>query len=157
MREEDVKFVRLTFCDVFGRQKNIAIMAEELPRAFAEGISFDASAVTGFGDVTHSDLLLHPEPETLTPFPWRPEHGRVVQMLSSVLRPDGSRFPCDTRTLLKQAAEEAQRAGYTFTFGAEQEFYLFRLDENGNATKIPCDWAGYMDIAPEDRGENVRR
>ena len=27
VREEDVKFVRLTFCDVFGRQKNIAIMA----------------------------------------------------------------------------------------------------------------------------------
>ena len=157
VQEEDVKFIRLTFCDVFGRQKNIAIMAEELPRAFAQGISFDASAIAGFGDVTRSDLLLHPEPETLTPFPWRPEHGRVVQMFSSVSRPDGSPFPCDTRTLLKQAAEEARQDGCTFTFGAEQEFYLFRLDENGEATKIPCDWAGYMDIAPEDRCENVRR
>ena len=35
VREEDVKFIRLAFCDVFGRQKNISIMAEELPRAFA--------------------------------------------------------------------------------------------------------------------------
>ena len=32
--EEDVKFIRLAFCDVFGRQKNISIMPGELPRAF---------------------------------------------------------------------------------------------------------------------------
>ncbi len=156
-KEEDVKFIRLTFCDVFGKQKNIAVMPDELPRAFADGISFDASAIAGFGDETRSDLLLHPEPETLMPLPWRPEHGRVVQMLSGITRPDGTPFPCDTRYLLKKAVAEAKNAGYEFTFGAEQEFYLFRLDENGDPTQIPCDRAGYMDIAPEDRGENVRR
>ena len=26
VQEEDVKFIRLAFCDVFGRQKNISIM-----------------------------------------------------------------------------------------------------------------------------------
>lgn len=156
-REEDVKFIRLTFCDVFGKQKNIAIMADELPRAFEYGISFDASAIAGFGGEVHSDLLLHPEPDTLMPLPWRPEQGRVVQLFSSITRPDGSPFPCDTRRLLKQAIAEAKEAGYAFTFGAEQEFYLFHLDENGEATQTPCDRAGYMDIAPEDRGENVRR
>ena len=65
-REEDVKFIRLSFCDVFGRQKNISIMPDELPRAFDCGIAFDASAIAGFGDETHSDLFLHPEAETLT-------------------------------------------------------------------------------------------
>ncbi len=156
-QEEDVKFIRLTFCDVFGKQKNIAIMPDELPRAFEYGISFDASAIAGFGDELHSDLLLHPEPETLMPLPWRPEHGRVVQMLSSITQPDGTPFVCDTRSLLKTAIAEAKRAGYEFTFGAEQEFYLFQLDEDGRPTRIPNDEAGYMDIAPEDRGENVRR
>ncbi|MBR6312792.1 MAG: glutamine synthetase [Oscillospiraceae bacterium] len=156
-QEEDVKFIRLTFCDVFGKQKNIAIMPDELPRAFEYGISFDASAIAGFGDETHSDLLLHPEPETLMPLPWRPEHGRVVQMFSEITYPDGRLFECDTRSLLKKAAAEALRAGYEFTFGAEQEFYLFRLGEDGKPTSVPCDEAGYMDIAPEDRGENVRR
>ena len=29
---EDVKFIRLAFCDVFGVPKNISIMPEELPR-----------------------------------------------------------------------------------------------------------------------------
>lgn len=157
VREEDVKFIRLAFCDVFGKQKNISIMPEELPRAFEYGIAFDASAIAGFGDETRCDLLLHPVPETLMLLPWRPEHGKVVRMFTYITYPDGTLFECDTRSLLKKAVEDAKKAGYTFSFGAEQEFYLFNLDETGSSTKIPYDEAGYMDIAPEDRGENIRR
>ncbi|MBQ1490731.1 MAG: glutamine synthetase, partial [Blautia sp.] len=155
--EEDVKFIRLAFCDVLGKQKNISIMPEELPRAFRDGIAFDASAIAGFGDEARSDLFLHPEPDSLVPLPWRPEHGRVVQMFSTITYPDGSPFACDCRSLLKKAIEAAKKEELSFTFGAEQEFYLFLQDEQGKPTRQPCDEAGYMDIAPEDRGENVRR
>ncbi len=155
--EEDVKFIRLAFCDVFGKQKNISVMPDELPRAFEHGIAFDASAIRGFGDETHSDLFLHPEPDTLTWLPWRPEHGKVVRMFCNIMYPDGRPFECDTRSLLKRTASDAVQAGHTFFFGAEQEFYLFELDEKNMPTCIPYDSAGYMDIAPEDKGENVRR
>ena len=157
VREEDVKFIRIAFCDVFGRQKNISIMPQELPRAFKYGIAFDGSAISGFDGETRSDLLLHPEAETLMLLPWRPEHGKVVRMFANISYPDGRQFECDTRSLLKKAVEEAKRAGYVFAFGAEQEFYLFGLDEKGNPTMEPYDQAGYMDVAPDDRGENVRR
>ena len=156
-KEEDVKFIRLGFCDVFGRQKNISIMPDELPRAFSYGIAFDASAIPGFGDEAHSDLLLHPEPDTLKPLPWRPENGKVVQMFSSITYPDGTPFECDTRSLTKIAMNAAKKAGFEFSFGAEQEFYLFELDEKGSPTQKPYDHAGYMDIAPDDKGENIRR
>nr|MBQ4456141.1 glutamine synthetase [Clostridia bacterium] len=155
--EEDVKFIRLAFCDVFGVQKNIAIMPEELPRAFEYGIAIDASAIRGFGDVVNSDLLLHPDPDTLAELAWRPETGKVVRMYADITYPDGTPFECDTRTLLKQAIKTAELQGYTFAFGEEQEFYLFKLDDIGNRTYEPYDNAGYMDIAPEDRGENIRR
>ena len=157
VQEEDVKFIRLAFCDVFGKQKNISIMPEELPRAFEYGIAIDASAIEGFGDETHSDLLLHPDADTLMHLPWRPEHGRVVRMFCTISYPDGRTFECDSRSILKQAVQDAEEAGYQFFFVAEQEFYLFHLDDNGNPTKEPYDYAGYMDIAPEDRGENIRR
>ncbi len=157
VREEDVKFIRLAFCDVFGKQKNISIMPSELSRAFEYGIAIDASAIEGFGDELHSDLLLHPAPETLSILPWRPEHGRVVRMFCSITHPDGSPFECDTRSILKNAIEAAEKAGLRFYFGSELEFYLLKLDEMGNPTRAPYDHAGYMDIAPEDRGENVRR
>lgn len=157
VQEEDVKFIRLAFCDVFGKQKNISIMPAELPRAFECGIAIDASAIAGFGDENHSDLFLHPDTDTLMPLPWRPEHGRVVRMFCNITYPDGKAFECDTRSILKKAIQDAQDAGFQFFFVAEQEFYLFTLDDNGNLTNEPYDNAGYMDIAPEDRGENIRR
>lgn len=157
VREDDVKFIRLAFCDVFGKQKNISIMPDELPRAFEHGIAFDASSIRGFGDETHSDLFLKPESETLAVLPWRPEHGKVVRMFSGITYPSGEAHECDTRNLLKKAIQDAKNAGISFYFGAEQEFYLFNLDQNGRRTYEPYDEAGYMDVAPEDRGENVRR
>ncbi len=157
VREEDIKFLRLAFCDVTGKPKNVSILSTELERAFAQGIAFDASAIAGFGDEAHSDLFLHPHPETITVLPWRPEHGKVARMFCSVTYPDGRPFENDVRALLKQAIRRAEEAGYTFFFGPEMEFYLFKLDENGNPTRQPYDHASYMDIAPEDKCENVRR
>lgn len=155
--EEDVKFIRLAFCDVFGRQKNVSVMPSELDRVFSAGLAIDASAVAGFGGEVFSDLFLHPDPDTLSVLPWRPEHGRVVRMFCSLTYPDGTPFERDTRTLLREAVKEAEKEGITFAFGPEMEFYLFKLDENGEPTKEPYDKAGYMDVAPADKGENVRR
>ena len=157
VQEEEVAFIHLTFCDVFGRQKNISIVPSELSRAFEYGIAFDASAIAGFGDEARSDLLLRPDPDTLMLLPWRPEHGQVVRMFCSIHYPDGRPFPCDTRALLRDAIARAEQRGFRFLFGAEQEFYLFKRDETGEPTKIPYDRAGYMDIAPDDKGENIRR
>lgn len=155
--EEDVKFIRLAFCDVRGRQKNISVMPGELERALDGGIAIDASAIASFGGEVRSDLLLRPDPATLAPLPWRPEHGRVVRLFCTLENPDGSPCQADTRALLAQAVADAQAQGLEFSFGAEMEFYLFRRDEEGKPTGIPFDSAGYMDVAPEDRGENVRR
>lgn len=155
--EEDVKFIRLAFVDIFGRQKNISIMPNELERAFKRGIAIDASAIAGFGGVVRSDLMLHPDPSTLAVLPWRPEHGRVVRMFCTITHPDGKEFSCDTRSFLIKAIKAAEDEGYSFRFSSESEFYLFKIDENARPTNIPYDNAGYMDIAPADRGENVRR
>lgn len=155
--EEDVKFIRLAFCDVYGRQKNISIMPGELDRAFEYGIAIDASAIAGFGGEVHSDLFLHPDSSTLCVLPWRPEHGKVVRMFCSVTYPDGAPFEADTRSLLRRAVCDAEAEGITFAFGSEMEFYLFKCDENGNSTGETYDNAGYMDVAPDDKGENIRR
>ena len=157
VQEEDIKFLRLAFCDVTGKPKNVSIMSTELERAFEHGIAIDASAIEGYGDETHSDLFLHPDPDTITILPWRPEHGKVARMFCSITYPDGRPFEHDVRTLLKNAVQHAEEAGYSFSFGPEMEFYLFKLDENGNPTTQPYDQATYMDVAPEDKCENVRR
>ncbi len=157
VQENDVKFIRLAFVDLFGTLKNIAIMPSELPRALRGGISFDASSVKGFCDIDHSELFLRPDPRTLTVLPWRPQTGRVVRMLCDCITPEGSLFSDYSRTILRRMDERALEAGCFFRFGTEYEFYLFEKDDQGRPTMNPHDEAGYMDVFPLDKGENVRR
>jgi glutamine synthetase len=157
VKENDVKFIRLNFCDLFGTQKNLAIMADELESAFESGVSFDAHAVRGFKDVTSSDLLLFPDPATLAVLPWRPGPGRVVRFYCDIKNPDGSLYANDGRNILKQVVERCEKMGYVCKIGPECEFYLFKTDEDGEPTDIPLDKGGYMDMTPLDRCGNIRR
>ncbi len=157
IRENNVKFIRLAICDIFGNQKNISIMPTELEAAFERGFGFDATAIPGFADAGHPDLFLFPDPDTLTLLPWRPTQGRVVRFFCNIKYADGRPFELDTRYILQQAVERAKSMGIRLSVGSECEFYLFRTDEEGNPTDIPLDNAGYMDVAPRDKGENIRR
>ncbi len=157
IEEEDVKFIRLAFRDAFGVQKNISVMPGEVKKAFEDGTPINAREIAGFEDSPYGALYLKPEPDTMAILPWRPDSGRVLRMFCDVYTPDGNKYEADTRAILKAAVKEAEEAGIEFRFGTEMEFYLFKKDDEGNPTKIPYDNAGYMDIAPLDRCENVRR
>lgn len=157
IEQDDVRFIRLAFCDFYGKQKNIAILPCELEKAFNEGISFDASAIDGFTDEVHSDLFLYPIASTLAVLPWRSIQGKVVRMFCEIRKPDGTIYEKDSRSILKQIEKECKEKEYRVNIGSELEFYLFKKDEKGEPTKVPFDKAGYMDVAPEDKGENVRR
>lgn len=157
VKEEDIKFIRLAFIDIYGKQKNVSIMPHELEKAFKYGISIDSMAIDGFESGYKSDLFLFPNPDTITILPWRPREGRVIRMFCDIKYPDGKDFICDTRKLLINAIDEAKKNDLEFHFGSEIEFYLFKADEEGTSTGIPYDNAGYMDIAPDDKGENIRR
>ncbi len=157
VRENDVKFIRLVFCDIFGVQKNIAILAGQLPRAFESGISFDSLAVRGLcGDVC-TDLLLVPDCSTVSILPWRPSHEQVMRMFCDIRYPDGRAFEADSRAILRAAVDRCADMGFICNIGTECEFYLFRTDADGNPTREPLDRAGYGDIAPLDKGEDIRR
>lgn len=157
IEEEDVKFIRLAFRDAYGTQKNISVMPTEVKKAFKDGAPINAKVIAGFEDCPYASLYLKPDPNTLAILPWRPDSGKVLRMFCNMYTPDGKEYTADTRYILKQAMEKAEEAGIKFKFGTETEFYLFLKDEDGNPTKTPYDKAGYMDIAPLDKCENVRR
>ena len=156
VEENDVKFIRLTFCDLFGVPKNVSIMPGELERAFTEGISFEQSAVEGFQNAP-STLYLKPDAGTVSALPWRPSAGRVIRFFCDIVTSDGTPYEGCARSILKRAVAHAARHGLSCQVGTECEFYLFKTDEFGEPTLTPHDHAGYADIAPLDRGENVRR
>jgi glutamine synthetase len=136
-------------------QKNIAVMPGEVKKAFEDGIPINARQIAGFEDSPYASLYLKPDSSTLSELPWRPDSGKVLRMLCDVCTPLGEVCASDTRSILRKAVEKARAAGIEFRFGTESEFYLFLKDENGKPSRIPYDEAGYMDIAPADRCENV--
>ena len=157
VEENDVKFIRLAFCDIFGTQKNISINSDELENAFSSGVPIEVSPIPGFMNIEKTDLLLFPDSNTLKLLPWRPSHGKVARLFCDIRYPNGEPFEGDGRFILKSAELRAKDMGFTCRIGTECEFYLFQNDEKGIATNRPADFGGYMDIAPLDKCENVRR
>lgn len=157
IEENDVKFVKLTFCDLLGRLKNISILSSELAVSFEHGARITAKKIAGFEAAGGRDLFLFPDAQTMTVLPWRPQQGRVIRMFCYIRYADGTHFEGDGRYFLKKAMKAAVAAGYCFRFGTSSEFTLFRKDDNGLPTKNPHDYAGYCDVAPDDKGENIRR
>ncbi|MDE5756419.1 MAG: glutamine synthetase, partial [Clostridia bacterium] len=111
VKDNDVKFVKLTFCDSFGNIKNISIIADELPSAFEKGVSFEAYSVGGFVDPEESDLLLYPDASTIQLLPWRPQHGSVVRFFCKIRHTDGTPFDGDGRGLLANAQNKLSQMG----------------------------------------------
>ena len=155
--ENDVQFIRLAFVDLFGNLKNLAIMPSELKKALTNGIPLDSSLFYGTDDYSHGDIYLVPDTSTLSVLPWRPRAGRVVRFFCHLRKHDGTPFKGDIRARLKNTADQLSMNGYTCTIGTESQFYLFELDENGEPTRKTNDRAGYLDVAPLDHGENIRR
>ncbi|MCR5416270.1 MAG: glutamine synthetase family protein [Pseudobutyrivibrio sp.] len=155
--ENDVKFIRLAFCDLYGTQKNISIMPEELKHAFEEGVNFDSFLILGFDDSRSQDLFLKPDPDTLRVLPWRPQAGRVIRFYCNIVMADGTPFIYDYRHFLQETIKECNELGFSTRMGLKSEFYLFKEDENGNSSGEPFDNGTYLDVAPADKGENIRR
>lgn len=155
--EEDVEFIRLQFTDIFGNLKNVAVTVSQLEKALDNECMFDGYAIEGFARIEESDMYLYPDYSTMEVFPWRPQQGKVARLICDIHRPGGEPFEGDPRYILKKAVQEAADLGYTFKVGAECEFFLFHLDDNGMPTTITHEQAGYFDVGPMDFGENARR
>lgn len=157
VEEEDVEFIRMQFCDVFGSAKNIAITTSQLERALNNACTIDATGLPGFETGDESELYLYPDIDSFNIFPWRPQTGKVARFFCDLHTTERKPFQSDPRLILKRVLGEAAKQGFIFRVDPEIEFFLFHLDDNGMPTTMTHEYAGYMDVAPIDLGENVRR
>ena len=158
-QENNVEFIRLQFTDMFGIMKNVAITLSQLEKALDNDCMFDGSSIDGFVRIDESDMYLHPDYDTWTIFPWRKhQNAQTARLICSVYKSDNETpFMGDPRNVLQKVMDEAAEMGFGFNVGPECEFFLFKLDENGNPTLETGDEGGYFDLNPIDHGENCRR
>jgi len=155
--DQDVKFIRLQFTDIFGQLKNVAITSSQIHKAVNNQIMIDGSSIEGFVRIQESDQYLYPDLDSFAIFPWRPQYGKVARLICDVYNPDGKPFVGDPRGVLQKELKRAADMGFVFNVGPECEFFLFQTDDEGNPTTKPSDDAGYFDMSPLDHGEGTRR
>jgi len=160
VKEKNVTFIRLMFSDILGTMKNVEIPAtdEQLDKVLSNKAMFDGSSIEGFVRINESDMYLYPDLDTWTVFPWGDENGSVAGLICDVYTTEGEPFAGDPRGNLKRALRHMEEVGFkSFNLGPEPEFFLFKLDENGDPTLEVNDKGGYFDLAPTDLADNTRR
>ncbi len=108
VQDEDIKFIRMQFTDIFGQLKNVAITASQIEKALNNQIMFDGSSIEGFVRLEESDQCLYPDLDSFVIFPWRPQHGKVARLICDVYNPDGTPFVGDPRGVLRNVLKKAK-------------------------------------------------
>lgn len=158
VEKENVHFLRVMFSDLFGMSKSVDLPVSQLDKLMDNKLMFDGSSIDGFVRINESDMYLYPDMSTWLVFPWGEEHGKVARVICSVHMVDGTPFDGDSRNNLIRVLKEMEDAGFSsFNIGPEPEFFLFKMDENGNPTTQVNDNESYFDMEPVDAGENCRR
>lgn len=158
IEKENINFFRIQFCDIRGFAKNVAIPRSQIEKALDGKIMFDGSSIDGFARIEESDMYLVPDYDTFCTLPWRNKDGvAAARIICDVHKADGTPFDGCPRVTLKKSLAKAKEMGFTMNVGTEAEFFLFKLDKNGNSTTETNDAAGYFSVDPEDTGLDCRR
>ncbi len=139
IKDEDVKFVDVRFCDLPGVMQHFNVPAETFDAdSFETGQMFDGSSIRGFQAIHESDMKLIPDPTTAFIDPYRV--NKTLVMNFSIVDPfTDEPYARDPRQIALKAEEYLRSTGIADTafFGAEAEFYIFddvRFETKQNAS-----------------------
>jgi glutamine synthetase len=129
------EIVDLKFCDMLGTWQHCAYPVDDLDEGtFKDGLGFDGSSIRGWQDISVSDMLAMPQPETarLDPFFALPTVSVLADIADPVTKEE---YPKDPRHVAKKVTEYVKSAGIadTIYIGPEPEFFIFdevRYEQN---------------------------
>jgi len=131
LEKNRIRWVHSTFADIRGLMQDVVIPARHYTEgdAFVSGIGFDGSSIRGFKTIEESDMILMPDPKTLTPIPWTTnEAQKSAIVIGDVYEAYGGQEPSEVCTrgyVAKRAVKAAEEMGYTGFFGPELEYFVF--------------------------------
>ena len=160
IKDEDVKFVDVRFCDLPGVMQHFNVPVESVDEAlFTNGQMFDGSSIRGFQQIHESDMKLIPDPATAYVDPFRAEKTLVMNF--SIRDPfTDEPYSRDPRQVAAKAEAYLKSSGIADTafFGPEAEFYVFddvRFETKTNAGYYHIDSIeGQWNTGREEEGGN---
>ena len=147
MEKLGAKYLLLQFTGADGNLKGVELSK----RAFSniDQVGVDGSSI-GFLRTKRSDMIIVPDPSTVTLIPWQDNTACVFCDLRST--DTNERIATDPRGILAQINQELyQEFDANYYARPEMEFYILTPDLK------PVDSATYMGLPPRDRGYFVRK
>jgi glutamine synthetase len=157
-----IERVRMGWCDLHGMLRGKTLMAHAAIQALRAGVGMvgtlmlkdtaDRSAWQVFepgatqelpGFAGAANLLLLPDPHSLTPLPWL---SRTASLRCQPWFANGTPVPLDTRRVLQRALEKLAAAGYGLKTGLEVEFHIYRITDT--APQLDPERAGWPGLPP---------
>jgi len=184
IKDEDVKFVDVRFCDLPGVMQHFNVPGESVDEAFfTDGQMFDGSSIRGFQSIHESDMKLMPDLSSAYIDPFRTQKTLNINM--AVVDPyTGEPYSRDPRQVAAKAEAYLQGTGIADTafFAPEAEFYIFddvrfetkqnagyyfidsiegawnsgRVEEGGNRGHKTPYKGGYFPVPPVDHYSDLR-
>lgn len=184
IKNEDIKFVDIRFCDLPGVQQHFNLPAKAIDEDFfINGQMFDGSSIRGFQGIAESDMQLIPDVTSCYVDPFRLEKTLVVT--GSIVNPrTGESYHRDPRGVAERAEEYLKSTGIADTafFASEAEFFVFenvqhevspqsvffkidsdeapwnsgRTEGGGNLGNKTPNKGGYFPVSPVDKQADLR-
>ena len=184
LKDEDVKFVDVRFCDLPGVMQHFNMPVESFDDSVVtDGLAFDGSSIRGFQAIHESDMMLLPDVNTAFVDPFRIQKTLALNFfIHDPFTREG--YSRDPRNVAKKAETYLASSGIADTayFGAEAEFYIFdsirhstsaneafyhidsiegawnsgKEEEGGNRGYKTAYKGGYFPVAPVDHYSDLR-
>jgi len=132
LKTNKIRWVHTAFVDMRGLMQDVILPAKHYTKgqALTAGIGFDGSSIRGFKSIQESDMILKPDPTTLSIIPWTiGEQQRSAIILGDIYEAFGGNKPSvvDPRGYVaRNAVKAAADMGYTGFFGPELEYFVFK-------------------------------
>ena len=128
IRENDVEFLFAQFVDMHGKPNAKLVPTRHLDGLLEDGAGFAGFAAGAIGQNPNDpDIAAIPDVRSYTPLPWKPGVARVACDVTV----DGEPWLYCPRTILRRQLDRARELGYEFMLGAELEYFLVKLGDDG--------------------------
>ncbi len=160
VKKNKIKFVDLKFMDFPGQWQHFTVPVSQLKTSsFSEGYGFDGSSLRGWKNISESDMLIIPDPETmfLDPFIKEPTISMICDVHEPATKEKYSRCP---RSIAQKADAYLKSTGIADTayFGPEAEFFVFddvRFDSNAHESYYSIDSKEGIWNSGKEEGPNL--
>ncbi|MGB0721630.1 MAG: glutamine synthetase beta-grasp domain-containing protein, partial [Gammaproteobacteria bacterium] len=127
IKEKDVQFVDLRFCDTRGKEQHVTMPVSQLDEDMLEnGKMFDGSSIAGWKGINESDMILELDTDTAVMDPFMDDPTLIIRC--NIIEPTTMQgYERDPRSIAKRAEEYLKSTGIADTayFGPENEFFVF--------------------------------